>query len=50
MELLVVRQQQLHVGLQQEADLLLSSPLVLFLLLLVLLLLAEDRVQVLGYW
>lgn len=47
MKLLVIRQQQLHVGLQQEADLLLRSSLAL--LLLVLRLLAEDGVQVLGH-
>lgn len=46
---LVVRQQKLHVGLQQEADLLLHSPLALLLFLLVLLLLTEDGVQILRY-
>lgn len=46
-ELLIVGQQQLHVGLQQQADLLLGSPLALFLFLFVLLLLAEDGVQIL---
>lgn len=49
-KLLIVRQQQLHVGLQQQADLLLGSPLTLFLFLFVLLLLAEDGVQILSDW
>lgn len=50
MKLLVIRQQQLHVGLQQEADLLLRSPLALLLFLFMLLLLTEDGVQVLRHW
>lgn len=44
MELLIVGQQQLHVGLQQEADLLLGYSLALLLILLMLLLLTEDGV------
>lgn len=50
MKLLIIRQQKLHVGLQQEADLLLCSPLALFLFLLMFLLLTEDGVQVLRHW
>lgn len=50
MKLLIIRQQKLHVGLQQEADLLLRSPLALFLFLLMFLLLTEDGVQVLRHW
>ncbi len=50
MKLLIIRQQHLHVCLQQEADLLLSSPLALSLFLLLLFLFAEDGVQVFRYW
>lgn len=49
MKPLVIWQQKLHVGLQQEADLLLSSSLALFLFLLVLFLFTEDGVEVLRY-
>lgn len=47
MKLLIIWQQKLHVRLQQEADLLLGSPLVLLLLFFMLLLLTEDGVEVL---
>lgn len=49
MKLLVIRQQKLHVGLQQEADLLLCSPLALFLFFFMLLLLTEDGVEILRH-
>lgn len=48
MKLLIIGQQKLHVGLQQEADLLLRSPLALFLFFFMLFLLAEDGVEVLS--
>lgn len=50
MKLLIIGEQKLHVGLQQEADLLLSSSLALFLFLFMLLLFAKDGVEVLCYW
>ncbi len=50
MKLLVIGQQKLHVGLQQEADLLLRSSLALLLFLFMLLLLTEDGVEVLRHW
>lgn len=50
MKLLIIKQQQLHVCLQQEADLLMSSSLARPLFLLLLFLFAEDGVQVFRYW
>lgn len=49
MKPLIIWEQKLHVGLQQEADLLLSSSLALFFLLFMLFLFTEDRVEVLCY-
>lgn len=49
-KLLIIGQQELHVGLQQEADLLLSSSLAFLLFFLMLFLLTEYRVEVLCDW
>lgn len=48
-KLLIIGQQKLHVGLQQEADLLLCSPLAFFLFFFMLFLLTEDGVEVLCH-
>lgn len=50
MKLLIIWEQKLHVGLQQDADLLLSSSLAFFLFLFMLFLFTEDGVEVLCYW
>lgn len=49
MKLFIIRQQKLHVGLQQEADLLLCPPLALLLFFFMLLLLTEDGIEVLCH-
>lgn len=49
-KLLIIVQQKLHIGLEQEADLLLHSPLAFLLFFLMLFLLTEYGIEVLCHW